>query len=620
MSDIPTFSPLVHAYTDALRFLRERQALEVGYWADSADRVRSNVKRDAVKLAEAGVITFDGTRVAITDLGRQFLTGQDIAQGLASAAPAPAGVITLRHDQIVPDPDNARRDWDSNEARLELDALRSDILEHGLLQNLVVRPASIDEGAPYALIGGERRWRAIGLAIDEGDWPEDRKLACRLIDADALGRRLAALSENLQRRNLNPLEKAQAFEGLAQAFADQGVEPDRINRTISDRIGTTIEHVQQHRSFMKLDPADQARLALPKDDPKRLSVRDARAKVTQKTAKDEAWKPTDQSPEEQLLLAELAYLARGKSSYMGNSFIVGPESRTDPVALRLAALNIIHMPEDLGRWNEEAGQFTASFRGWALTDAIRSTWPALVDDDVEKRAAGLRALQAELAGEAPTEGATFLTGWLNGPFALTEAGLAIVEEQRQAAEARQRDNQAAAEARAATLTRWGEARSRHLAILNAAAETAAAGSPEDNQAIAAELDRPLPWRLTADAIVAANGEAVRRIGQYHGAPSDQEIALAQMTVVAVNAAGGQVTPPPVVAEDEESLDRAAFEAVMTEAIDAAGAGLNATSVLDDFLSANAVEFGEEGWIWSGEGARELVEEALAEDDDAEEAA
>ncbi|WP_426036453.1 hypothetical protein [Brevundimonas sp. DC300-4] len=598
-------------------------------------RDESNVRKTIKALIAEGLACEPMT---LTHEGQAQLAAIDRAEnrtdkpGLSEAA---EGSISLVHAQILPDVQNARRDWDSAEAQAELGALKEDIVAHGLLQNLVVRgpEAASDDFAIsgpdgvalplYTLVGGERRWRAIGKAIADGGWPADRRIACRVLDTDNLGHRLAALSENLQRRNLNPLEKAKAFDGLAQAFADNGVADDKINREIADRVGVTIEHVQQTRSLLKLDEADQARLALPKDDPKRLTVSDARKKVSVKAEKEAAWKPTDQSPEEQLVIAELAFIARKTSSYLGSSFMVGPESRTDPVAVRLAELNIIDLPEELAQWGDDTGQHKASFRGWTLTDAIRSVWPAVLHDDAEKRSEGLLALQIELTGAGPTGGRTFLTDWLNGPFGLTEAGKAIVAERQAADEKRLREDQARADARAATLTRWGEARTRHLAILNAAAEKAEAGSPEDNQAIAADLDRPLPWSLTAEAIVAANGETVRRIGNHY-TPTEHELALAQMMVVAVNAAGGQVTPPPPVEEEEDDapLEETVFVQEITDSLQDQtdlsddGARAQAEEILHEFLTDNSVVFGDLGFDWTAGGAQTLTDEWVAESSEA----
>jgi ParB family chromosome partitioning protein len=82
------------------------------------------------------------------------------------------------------------------------------IIQHGVLQPLLVRPF---EGA-YQLIAGERRLlaaRKAGLA----------KVPCRVVDLDERGVCEVAIIENVQRTDLNDLEKAQAFQDYLDKFA-----------------------------------------------------------------------------------------------------------------------------------------------------------------------------------------------------------------------------------------------------------------------------------------------------------------------------------------------------------------------------------------------------------------
>ena len=297
-------------------------------------RDESNVRKSIKALMAAGLAM---EPMCLTVEGAAQWAAIARAEGRAtddepgSSAPI-AGVLALAHAQILPDPENARRDWDSDEAQDELDALRQDIIQNGLLQNLVVRPAEPLAGgveivngageapnqalALYTLVGGERRWRAIGAAIFDGDWPEDRLIPCRLLETDDLGHRLAALAENLQRRNLNPIEKAKAFEGLA----DAGLS----NKEIADRVSSTPEHVQQHRRFLQLDEADQQRMTLAKDDPRHLSVREARQKLATKA--ETAAKAITLEPLARLAWIELAHAAytRGRHPNWWNDVVVAP--------------------------------------------------------------------------------------------------------------------------------------------------------------------------------------------------------------------------------------------------------------------------------------------------------
>ena len=92
-----------------------------------------------------------------------------------------------------------------DDAKIE-DLARS-IMANGIIQPIVVR--RVESG--YEIIAGERRWRAaqraglLKVPVAVRDIPEDRLLA-------------AALIENIQREDLNPLEEAQAYRRLADEF------------------------------------------------------------------------------------------------------------------------------------------------------------------------------------------------------------------------------------------------------------------------------------------------------------------------------------------------------------------------------------------------------------------
>ncbi|MNS11324.1 Chromosome-partitioning protein Spo0J [compost metagenome] len=550
----PDFPAVVHTYTDALRILRERGASSPSEIASLTERVLSNVRRDLPKLAAAGVIIIadadNAPMIDITDKGLKWVAGQDVAEGLtdepgSSQGAAEGGVIFLTHAQIFPDHANARRDWDSDEAKDELDALRQDILQNGLLQNLVVRAddfggvikVETDDGAPvptYVLVGGERRWRAIGEAITDGDWEVDTPIPCRLLETNDLGHRLAALAENLQRRNLNPIEKANAFEGLSKCGL--------TNKEIADRVSSTPEHVQQHRRFLQLDDTDQQRMILPKDDPRHLSVREARQKLAKKDEQAEAWKPADHSAEEQLLLAEMTFAARDVNSWLGSTFPIGPDARTDATAMSLADQNIINLSLEPAGWGTNIGHFTASFKGWAFSEACRKAWPSLCADDRDARVAALHAIQEQLAGQIAVPN-VYHTAWLNQPIELSAEGQAIITaKQAEQDIAARRDAEQKAQDEAA-MSRYADARRRHLDLLNAAAIITPADMAQATVEAATAIDRHLPWTLLDDGnVIDAKGAEVETLSN-HWQLSEPELLIQQMVVVAINSAAGLPTPP-----------------------------------------------------------------------------
>ena len=127
-----------------------------------------------------------------------------------------ANQVKLRIMDMEPNREQPRQDFDE-EALAELS--RS-IAEHGVLQPILVRP--MPDGA-YQIIAGERRWRAAraaGLA--------EVPVAIReLSDEEAMA---AALIENLQREDLNPMEEALGYQRLMKTF-------DLTQEEVSRRLG-----------------------------------------------------------------------------------------------------------------------------------------------------------------------------------------------------------------------------------------------------------------------------------------------------------------------------------------------------------------------------------------------
>jgi len=611
-----------------LRAIKTNPLAQKADLATATGKDRSNLNRSIAALVEAGlVVESDSGSRNLTDDGEAQLAAVDRAEGKPGLPggdrwPQQVGDIRLlNHAQIFPDHANARVDWDSDEAREELDALRADIVQYGLLQNLVVRADDFgdtlkvlnDAGETmpvFTLVGGERRWRAIGLAIAEDDWPRDRPIPCRVVELDTLGQRLAALSENLQRRNLNPLEKAKAFDGLAKAFAEQGIEDDKINREIADRVGVTIEHVQQHRSFLKLDEADQQRLTLPKDDPRRMSVREARQKASNK----EASKPLDLTPAERLLFAELTHRARSIASYSFNDFEVGPDAAYDPTLALLIEKTIVSDVHRVG-YGELTGRFALRLR-W---DGHPERYFAWFDKGKGKALdVGLEEEQAA-SGQTRAEGATYVTPWLTGPFELDEQCKGMVAEK----DARDAENAERArlsqEEREALAKKYADARQKHLQLLNAAADAPPAEVGEATIEAAEVIDAPLPWRLNPDGmVVAANGKAVQRFGNYYGSPGDNDMTVAQIVVVAVNSAAGLPTPPvEFKGQAVEGMDEEEFLDVMAQNLESRAEADDeaefevyqgqASEILATFLEDNGVAYGEDGFDWTDEGAVALID-------------
>ncbi|WP_298699210.1 ParB N-terminal domain-containing protein [uncultured Brevundimonas sp.] len=578
--------------------------------ADVLGRDKSNLAETLGRLADNGFLTRDPW--AVTPAGHAIIAAAQVAEGQVEAQTGvqAEGQIILRHDQIYADSDNARRDWDSEEAQADLLALAADIAANGLLQNLVVRllNGGGDQG-PYVLVGGERRWRAIGELIAAGDWPADRAIPCRLLDADEVGVRLAALAENLQRRNLNPIEEATAYRGLR----DAGLTTDQI----AERVSLTQRHVQMRLQLLDcLSDADQARMTLPRDDPKFLSVRDARQLVQAAETKRKALEKAmaEFTPRQRLILAELRAAANGGDLYQPIQ-IDGDAAAQDPDAQALEKAGAITLPTTV----DDQGRATArcEHRGWDLAQTL---FP-------EGAAAGATELRDQLGLREPEEGRWSIP-WLNGPFAISpelQARLDARNAEREESMARGRaleDERDAA--RRAQHDAWTRAREQAAAERALQAEHPTVRPSTDRiAAIAALAEHPLPWTPTPNGwMVDADGGHMFRVATYAGA-DDQDLALADLIALAVNAAAEQATPaePPLPVADRP-LDRDAFLAVMAQTIAdygdddrAALNGADAPAILTAHLADIDADFGDPEHGWTARHAAEVVHAYPPSDED-----
>lgn len=111
-------------------------------------------------------------------------------------------VVELKVNDISPNEDQPRKDFDES----ALNELAESIKENGVIQPIIVTK----KGTGYAIVAGERRWRASRLAGMEIIPAIIRELTDKEIMEQAL-------IENIQRADLNPLEEAFAMDNLLKS-------------------------------------------------------------------------------------------------------------------------------------------------------------------------------------------------------------------------------------------------------------------------------------------------------------------------------------------------------------------------------------------------------------------
>src|SRR3972149_2720178 len=153
------------------------------------------------------------------------------------------------------------------------ESLLNAIREHGVLQPIIVRPTS----KGYKIIAGERRWRASKqLGIKE--------LPVIVKNVDSLKTIELALVENIQREDLNPIEKATAFSelkvnfGLTQEQIAKKVGQDRSTIANTLRLLDLPEEVQDSVSRGTISMGHARSLLSLKDPKKQISLSERIAK------------------------------------------------------------------------------------------------------------------------------------------------------------------------------------------------------------------------------------------------------------------------------------------------------------------------------------------------------
>lgn len=144
-------------------------------------------------------------------------------------------IKTIPLNKLVQSPRNVRR-----HANASADAeLKASIAAHGLLQNLIVRPAAKGR---FEVEAGERRRRAMLALVDDKALPRGHKVTCLVLENDVE----TSLAENFHRLAMNPADEAQAFAALVESGAS--------TEDVARRFGLTVRFVEGRLRLAQLAP------------------------------------------------------------------------------------------------------------------------------------------------------------------------------------------------------------------------------------------------------------------------------------------------------------------------------------------------------------------------------
>jgi len=140
--------------------------------------------------------------------------GKSKAEG--ASAEAGDSVLYLDIHDIKPNSDQPRKAFDKE----KIAELAASILEHGVLQPIMVRPNKNGKG--YEIVAGERRWRA---SVEAGL----KKVPCLVRELTEEQNMLIALIENMQREDLNAIEEAEAIEKMISRY---GLTQEQVSKSL----------------------------------------------------------------------------------------------------------------------------------------------------------------------------------------------------------------------------------------------------------------------------------------------------------------------------------------------------------------------------------------------------
>ena len=149
--------------------------------------------------------------------------GRGLEALLGSTSQQTTPLYRLAVDQVKPNAFQPRRTFDE----AAIDKLAESIVKQGLLQPINVRKIGPER---YEIISGERRWRAVqraGLT----------HITAQVLSLSERQSYVAALVENIQREDLNPVEEARAMRRLVDEF---GLTHEEMAKSIGrSRTGVT---------------------------------------------------------------------------------------------------------------------------------------------------------------------------------------------------------------------------------------------------------------------------------------------------------------------------------------------------------------------------------------------
>jgi ParB/RepB/Spo0J family partition protein len=241
----------------------------------------------------------------------------------------------------------------------DVSELTASIRQHGLIQPIVVTPHPNHAGK-YLILAGHRR-AAAALSI-----PLQQVPCVIRPDAGSIDDHLALmLVENIQRRNLSPVEKARAMQKLIDRGATQA--------DVARRLGVTAATVNTHVMLLELDDD-----ALREIEEGTVQVGEAKAAIRQDRA--ERRELADRKPTGRPLQVEPAHFTKA------HPLAAAVRERCDHSTRPLVGWSGCGQPRRrLGARRDVMSTTTATASRWCRTCGWKGTYSSVAKADYAKR-------------------------------------------------------------------------------------------------------------------------------------------------------------------------------------------------------------------------------------------
>lgn len=242
---LKTNGKLVVIASKSWTFGTQKKQVAFRQWMEDLDAFQEEL--------EPGVFGESGTQVAtmllaidkLEEAESDSLPGKSLEQALAELPASSQNVVVVDMKLIFPDQNQPRKHF--HEA--EISELADSIRVHGLLQPITVRPFNgrlVDGQPAYKIVFGERRWRAAtaagcaALQVFIRTMTDEQALELQII-------------ENLQRKDVHPLEEGEAFKVLAEEIRKHHKGQNPV-KEIAARIGKSEKYVNSRIRLCWLIP------------------------------------------------------------------------------------------------------------------------------------------------------------------------------------------------------------------------------------------------------------------------------------------------------------------------------------------------------------------------------